>query len=76
MSVKQPRTEYARLIGALGWSSNFAARWLGVSVPRSRYWATGINSRGNPATPPSPQVHAYLMQLGARLRAVDKPTDI
>ena len=56
------------LLDALGWSRDYAAGRCQVSTSTMRYWAQGLNSRGNPAEPP-----AWVAQyLQACLRALDR----
>ncbi len=46
-------TETQLLLHRLGWSQEFAAGQCGVTLSQMRYWATGINTRGNPSHPPA-----------------------
>ena len=54
------------LLDAIRWSRNDAAAWLGVTRTQMRYWAEGVNSRGNPSHPPPwvvPSLRAVLASI-------------
>lgn len=55
-------------LDALGWSRGYAAGRVCVSGSQMRYWAAGVNTRGNPSEAPA-WVVDYLRRC---LAAVDK----
>lgn len=61
-------TPLQTLLDALGWSRAYAANRCGVSGSQMRYWAEGVNTRGNPSEAPT-WVVDYLRRV---LAAVDK----
>lgn len=61
-------TPLQSLLDSLGWSRAYAANRCGVSGSQMRYWAEGVNSRGNPSEAPAGVVR-YFREC---LRAVDR----
>jgi hypothetical protein len=58
------------LLDALGWSRDYAAVRCGVTPAQMRWWAQGINSRGNPCHTP-PWVVTHLRAALAAMEALD-----
>lgn len=61
-------TPLQTLLNTLGWSRGYAAGRCGVSGSQMRYWADGVNSRGNPSQAPT-WAFEYFREC---LRAVDR----
>ena len=65
-------TETQTLLDRLGWTRSYAALRLGVTPAQMRWWAVGINTRGNPAHTP-PGILAYLRRCAAAVDSVKRP---
>lgn len=61
-------TPLQTLLTSLSWSRGYAANRCGVSGSQMRYWAEGVNTRGNPSEAPV-WVVDYLRRV---LAAVDR----
>lgn len=64
-------TETQRLLDAIGWSRNYAALRLGVTKAQIRYWAAGVNSRGNPSPTPA-WVIAILLRIRDAMNTAER----
>jgi hypothetical protein len=62
-------THLQSLLDRLGWSHRHAGTLVGVSASPMRYWAQGVNTRGNVCPPPG-WVVDYFERCAAALDAV------